>query len=380
MPKRRRLAVIVLFLVILTGGAVVLLLMKERPPAVISADKATDSAPLPEPGSALYEKYAQIFLLAVAALDEEQDRLAGDKLSEAIELVPGEPAARANRGLLRLRHNKFSEAAADLDRAKKLAPDSAEIEMLLGRLAEKQSDFPKAARHFRKALEHEPKNVMILYALANSLSVQGPENDPEYQRHLGTILEAQPYNLAVLTDYIGVAARLGDRAAFGQALERLRRISSPWSGETLALLKRAESLASGPLPAEAPVHLIQLQNVLRGQPGFGRSRRGVAPHEALLGESVEHFLRLAPLRPSPSPADMELAFAVEPLTKVPAAGGTRWNTILPVWLTRSPEPSILVANGREARFLDGTGPHLDLAADTKRVDSVVALHFGLTVS
>src|SRR6266478_5086944 len=327
MPKRRRLAVIVLIFAILTGGVVGAFLLLTKPASLlISADNATNkeaennSAALPEPGSALYEKYAQIFLLAVAALDEEQEELAGAKLNEAIELVPGEPAAWGNRGLLHLRHNKFSEAAADLDQAKKLAPDSAEIEMLLGRLAERQADFPQAAHHFRKALEHEPKNVMILYALANSLSVQGPENDPEYQRHHGTILETQPYNLAVLTDYIGVAARRGDRAAFGQALERLRRISSPWSGETRTRLEKAESLASGPLPAESPGYLIELQNLLRGQPGFVRSRRGVASHEALLGESVEHFLRFAPLRPAPAPADMELAFAVEPLTKVPAAG------------------------------------------------------------
>jgi hypothetical protein len=205
---------------------------------------------------------------------------------------------------------------------------------------------------------------MILYALANSLSVQGPENDPEYQRHLGTILEAQPYNLAVLTDFIGVAARRRDRAAFGQALERLGRISSAWSGETLARLKMAESLASGLLPAEVPGYLLELQNLLRGQPGFVRSRRGVAPHADLVAESVEHFLRLAPLRPTPAPADMELAFAVEPLTKVPAAGA-RWNTILPVWLTRSPEPSILVANGREAHFLDSAGPALPFPGGPK---------------
>src|SRR5689334_10454746 len=91
-------------------------------------------APLPGPGSPLYEDYLRAFQVGTAALDAGREEIARPRLDRAVELVPGEPAGWANRGLLRLRKNELEPAAQDLGRAQRLAPDSGEIEALLGLL------------------------------------------------------------------------------------------------------------------------------------------------------------------------------------------------------------------------------------------------------
>src|SRR5262245_61009210 len=82
---------------------------------------------LPEPGTPQYQEYLETFQVGAAALDVGFDKEAEKKLSLAIELIPGEPAAWANRGLLALRRNQLPSAAEDLKRAQELAPDSSEI-------------------------------------------------------------------------------------------------------------------------------------------------------------------------------------------------------------------------------------------------------------
>ena len=76
------------------GAAVYFLWLRPRP------------ASLPEPGSPLYEEYAAAFEMGTAALDIDFYDRAVEQLTAAIEKVPGEPAAWANRGLLYTRHDK----------------------------------------------------------------------------------------------------------------------------------------------------------------------------------------------------------------------------------------------------------------------------------
>src|SRR6516165_8062076 len=154
MPNLRRAIVIVFVLALVIGGgtsAYFLFLRNPTPSTKPTVEAKPVLPPLPAPGSDLYDQYAQAFFVAVAAMDEEKESVALAKLNEAIEKVPGEPAGWANRGLLHLRHNRLAEAAADLRQAQELAPDSAEIERILGRLAERNVQFPEAASHYRKA-------------------------------------------------------------------------------------------------------------------------------------------------------------------------------------------------------------------------------------
>src|SRR5260370_25343010 len=69
---------------------------------------------LPGPGSPVYEEYAEAFEVGTAALNVSHDPLVLPNLNRAIELMPQEPAAWANRGLFYLRHSQLPETAAGL--------------------------------------------------------------------------------------------------------------------------------------------------------------------------------------------------------------------------------------------------------------------------
>src|SRR4051812_39264094 len=80
---------------------------------------------LPAPGSPRYEEYAEAFEAGTAAGETSLlTAMALEKLSRAIELIPQEPAAWANRALVHLRSSKgddsLRQAAADAARASQL--------------------------------------------------------------------------------------------------------------------------------------------------------------------------------------------------------------------------------------------------------------------
>src|ERR1700686_1502931 len=79
--------------------------------------KKASPAGLPGPSSPAYQDYVEAFQVGVAGLDAGEYSIGLDRLNRAIELIPEEPAAWANRGLLRLRQNELKEAATDLQRA-----------------------------------------------------------------------------------------------------------------------------------------------------------------------------------------------------------------------------------------------------------------------
>ena len=108
---------------------------------------------LPQPGSPQYEAYDDAFQRGVAGLDGDLPQVAEPSLSEAIELIPEEPAAWANRGLLYLRTNQLDKSGRDLEQAEKLAPGHPGIAQLMGLLEQARGKFGAAAAHFRRAIE-----------------------------------------------------------------------------------------------------------------------------------------------------------------------------------------------------------------------------------
>ncbi len=106
-------------------------------------------ASLPAPGSEKYEQYVEAFDVGIAALDADVPQIAQESLTKAIDLVPSEPAAWADRGLLLIRDGRLDEALADLHKAERLAPDNAAIQQLLGIAEQRRGQLAAAAEHFR---------------------------------------------------------------------------------------------------------------------------------------------------------------------------------------------------------------------------------------
>lgn len=340
-------------------------------------------APLPAPGDPVYEECAEVFGVGVAALDVGLGAEAEKNLTRATELVPGEPAGWANRGLLYLRTRQEAKAAADFARAEQLAPDNPDIQKFLGLLELQKGRYPEAIARFRRAAEKDPNDPELLFSLARAIDKeQKPDADAEYQKLMERVLALRPENLLVLTEHLRVAVRRGDKAAINATLDRLRKLSPRWSEQARKLFAEVEMAltdpggAVGPLlvlfipthigplsavpvarvirePNAAVGPLLGFSNVLKGEPGYPRDAAEVNPQDADVGNPLRNFVKLAPLRNAPATPDTDLTFTPVPFPDAPPG---KWDAISPAWLTAEGAPAVFVANGQELRRIGPGAP------------------------
>jgi hypothetical protein len=246
-------------------------------------------------------------------------------------------------------------------------------------LAERRGSFDEAVAHLRKAVEQDPRDLAAQYTLAQLIAKAGADNsDAEYQKLMEGILQVQPNNLKVLVELASVAARRGDVATLKDTLARFRRLSDDWSPATRQQLQVVEKAAAGPLPGNVPTDLLMFKNLLQGERGYQRSANAVYPTEKTVGESLQQFLRLAPLRTTPDAPDLGLSFTSEaPKDLAPEVAKEHWDVVLPIWLTAEEPPALFVANAVVVRRADRLGTILSFPSGPRRVpptaDGVLAL-------
>ena len=176
---------------------------------------------VPEP---TYRETVTAFYTGLAAMQTSQEVLARREFERVTTLVPGEPAGWANLGLLLLRQQDMEGAAAKLAQAEKLAPKSAPVQRLLAVLESRQGRLDEAVRHWRRATDLDPGDLLAPFALASDLERQGGANAlPDARRALEALL-ARSENLAARLELARLAREggrrrgpaEGDRAAAGR--------------------------------------------------------------------------------------------------------------------------------------------------------------------
>jgi Tfp pilus assembly protein PilF len=332
---------------------------------------------LPKPGTPRYEEYAEAFEVGTARLDSGLIPQAIEKLTAAIEIIPQEPAAWANRGLAYLRQAQpdVAKAREDLLHAQSLAPDNADVEELLGHLAEREGNLDEATEHFRKAAAGDPDNLRRLYKLV-SLAERSAAPDEERQRFVEQLLERRPTNLHLLALRLQLACRRRDAASIRTTCERLEQLSPEWRGVTRALAAEVcKEARSGKYDiADMGLSVRRLDNMLKAELGYARGMNELSPPAFFAGDSLQQFVRLAPLKTDPSPPDTELTFEPKPLALRPEVSGKgkRWDVVLPAWLNGTDAPVALVANAQEVRRADGDGPVFAFPSGPKAVPPSMA--------
>ena len=298
---------------------------------------------LPNPGEPRYEEYVEAFEIGVAGLDIGVGEIAEKNLSRAIELVPAEPAGWADRGLFYLRSRQFPKAASDLRQADSLAPDNATIQTFLGMLDEQEGRLAEAADRYRRVLDKDKNDIEVIYRLATVVQMQDPLNsDRAFQELMERILVMRPNNLYVLTARLRTAIKENDLSTIRETLGRFEKLSPHWKKETLTEFKNAKAAFekdgdTGPMQRFA--------NVLSGT-GFRPNATEVNRLDVEMGRPIRTFLKLAPVKRTPSPADLQLTLPAEPIA---ARTAGMWDVVLPVWLKAEGSPAIFVANGKEIR-------------------------------
>ena len=266
------------------------------------------------------------------------------------ELVPQEPAAWANLGLLALRRTAFDLAATRLHKARVLAPESSQIQVLSGLLASMQGQLPAAQAYLQRAVAMDPHNLKAMYALAQLIEQQGGEqSSAEVQRLLTQLLKAQPDNLAVWLELARVAAKRGDMQTLQHSLARLEGTATAWPAVAQEQLRALQTVASEANPHRTAQHVMLLKNVLGRHAAYRQGQAAIQAPFGQEGEVMPRFLRLPSPQAHPAAPDQALTFAVEQL----AADGGQWTWINAVALDSEGTPTVMMAHGHEVRSMAG---------------------------
>ncbi len=306
---------------------------------------------LPSPGSETYASFVRTFYVGLAALDVGDDVRAEATLSQAAQMVPGEPAAWANWGILALRQRNFDAASQRLERAHSLAPGDDRIQYLLGLLESERGNSPKAISDLQQAVHLNPHNLRALYLLAQETERQGaPGSDADFEKLMQQIVAAQPENLAALLELARISAKRGDTAALHTAIDKISAQSAGWPEDVQQQLAALKAAASGPEPHSAAMRSIFLRNVLMQVPEFRSSLAQIKPQPGEEAVPFTHFLRLATPEFHPAAPDTALSFDTQAVAALPAGP---WDWIGAISLDGSGNPTVAVANAQQLHLATG---------------------------
>ncbi|HEX8234722.1 MAG TPA: FG-GAP-like repeat-containing protein [Abditibacteriaceae bacterium] len=326
--SRRRFAVLLALGVLVLGGGYYFW-QRNQPPGV---------------GTPLYQTVVKEFYTGLVALQAGDLDRAAKNLTEVTRLVPQEPAAWANLGILQLRQNNFEEAARSLEKARQLAPQNGRIEETLGLLNSRQGNAEQAIMHLRRAIELDSGNLRARYALAQEITRQGgPQSDTQAQALIKEILKVAPNNLAALIENMRYAAKQGDTEELASTLKRVRAISAQWSPEAQQQLQAVETATKANARAAA-IPVVFLSNLLKPLPEYQQSLSVLDAAAGELGQPFERFLWLTTPSSQPSPPDMSLAFKAQSLPGISRADALR----IAYFAAETP-PAVLAADAAQVQ-------------------------------
>jgi tetratricopeptide (TPR) repeat protein len=306
---------------------------------------------LPATGSKVYAEFVSEFYTGLAGLQVGDDVRAEEKLSHASQLVPGEPAAWVDWGVLALRQRNFDAAAERLKRAHELAPKDDRIDYLLGVMEAARGNSAAAIDHLREAVQQNPRNLRAIYRLATEVERQGDANsDAEVQALMEQILKVQPDNMAALVDLCRVSAKRGNMETLRSAITRIANHSQGWSPEVKQQFAELQTAASSPDHRAAATRSTFLRNVLMREPEFRANLAEIAAQPGEEAEPITRFLRLQNPPSHPAPMDTAMSFTSQP---VRANDAQKWSWIGAIALNGSDLPIVAVADGHHVRLANG---------------------------
>ncbi len=302
---------------------------------------------LPKRSTAQYDEAVRTFYVGLAALQVGHDVQADNKLARLTTLVPGEPAGWANWGVLALRQRNYDQAAERLERARTLAPDSDQINYLIGLLESSRGRQAEAITALRKAVQLNPQNTIATYQLAQEIERQSGENtEGEFQQLVSQILSSHPRNLAALLELARIAAKRGDTNTLQSTVSKIANESANWPDEVKQSLAAVQTASSSSDPKSAATRIVFLRNVLVRVPQYRQDLAVLKPPPGEEATPFTHFVKLETPVFSPAAADQQLSFNPEPITEF---AGSEWSWIGGVALGMTGASTVVVANSKEVR-------------------------------
>lgn len=297
---------------------------------------------VPKPGDPDYPKAVSAFYSSALAVQINDANNKTRFSDEATKLAPGEPAAWANKALGEMRVNKLPEADASLKKAEELAPGDSRIQVLRGLLQEAQGKFDEAVKSFQSAAKADPRNAEALFRIAIAADRAKGADEWAVKRDAYEKIQAlQPGNGAALVLLLESLAGSGDKAAFEKAFPTMKSRAQTWPVESKQALETFEK--SLPTLSGRALRLgfngVKVNALRAVDYQAGLRDLGVATYlqGSPVGSPFMRPLKMVAPPLSPSPADVGLTFAAEPL------GATSATDVLAVALDAKAAPSVFVA-------------------------------------
>ena len=306
---------------------------------------------LPDKSSKTYSDFVSAFYVGLAALQVGDDVRAEASLAEAAKLVPGEPAAWVDWGILALRQRNFDTAAQRFDKAASLDGNDDRTHYLQGLLESDRGNSTLAVAQLRQAVKINPKNLRAIYQLASEIERQGDEHsEADFQQLMQQALAVQPDNLAALIELSRISAKRGDDATLQSAVGKIASQSAAWPLEVKQQLTALQAAATGAEPRAAATRSIFLRNVLMRVPEFRASLSQLKAQPGDEAQPFTHFVRLETPDFRPAPVDGGLTFTPQPIGNLPKGG---WSWIGAISMNGTGAPAVAVASGHEVRLSTG---------------------------
>jgi tetratricopeptide (TPR) repeat protein len=328
---------------------------------------------LPKKSTKEYDEAVRTFYVGLAALQVGDDVRADAKLATLTQLVPEEPAAWGNWGVLALRQRNFDVAAERLERARSLAIDNDQIQYLIGLLESGRGQTNQAIAALKKALDLNGKNLIATYKLAEETERLNSENSlAEFQSLIQKLLDAQPNNVAVLVEMARIAAKRGDTQTLQATVGKLSARAANWRGEVQQQMSAVQTAANGSDPAATAVRITFLRNVLVRVPEYRRDLAAIKPAPGEEAQPFTSLLRMEPPTFELAPADTEIKFDQQ---SIPNSGGGKWTWVESVSLDGEGPQTLVLANDREIQIGNDHYPFPGSAESTPQKNSITPLDF-----
>lgn len=305
----------------------------------------------PEPGSEVYRQAVADFYTGVAALDVGAHDRSAAALSRLTENIPGEPAGWANLALLQFSLGREEEAIRSMERAQGLAPENAELALLMGTFESRRGRADEAVFHLRRALNLAGTgHSKAGYALARELERKG--DTAGALAVVERLLGEAPTNLALLIERIRLAAKAQDADGLKRYVARVSQRTGGWPEAARAQL---QALADAETDFRvAARHAAFLNNALLRTPIFRRDLNLVRLPAGAAGEPLRRFVKMRSPSSDPAPADTSLIFVSKTLDG--STGGTM------VGIAWADTPVVLMATDDSVLWLDASGRNVPTPA------------------
>lgn len=264
----------------------------------------------------VYSKMVSTFFTGALAYESSEKlddikAIATDFTEKATQLVPEEPAAWVNLALNRaVRQSSLGTAQEAIEKARTLAPNNSEVEGYYGLILARNGKTAEAALHYARALELDPTNVGVRYALAKDADfASGQEAMKSAQEQYTKILETEPRNLTAIVGAMKAAVNRNDATGLRALLPRLSLQQTIFPQGVKDRIKVIEKALNGQTVSQLSPEIGAIGNLLREVSAYKEDTRRLNLDE----RPLQHFIALPQPTRTPAPADTAMTFTPEPL-------------------------------------------------------------------